>query len=166
MLRLLPLALLVTLAGCASQRVSLEGLRPRAAEAIDPRVPLPTAPVAGPADARLASRIAELEQRAQAGAAAFDALVPSAQAAASAAGAQGSESWIEAQERLSALVGARAPVSLALADLDAIGGATVEARGDVAVADREMLGAASRRVAAIDTAQQETIAALRVRLQR
>ena len=75
---------LATVSGCASSRVSLEGLRPRAAEAIDPRVPLPTEAVGKPADTSLSGQISAAEARAAAGAQQFDALLPSARSAASA----------------------------------------------------------------------------------
>lgn len=158
--------MLLLLAGCASPRVSLEGLRPRAAEAIDPRIPLPTEAVGKPADASIAGRIAAAQSDARTGVAQFDALLPSARAAAAKAGAMGSESWVEAQELLSALVEARAPLTLALADLDAIAGGRVETIGDLGVTDRERLFAATARLAAMDSDQQAAIAALRSRLAR
>ena len=166
MIRALPFFALTALSACASQQVSLEGLRPRGAEAIDPRVPLPSEPVAGPADRSLAARIADAEQRAAEGAAAFDRLLPSARAAAGQAGARGSESWIAAQELLSALTGVRAPVSTALAELDALGGRRVEAMRDIGVADRAQLFAAASRVAGIDADEQAAIEAIRARLAR
>ncbi len=167
MTRLAPaIVLALTLGACASHRVSLEGLRPRAAEAIDPRVPLPTEAVGKPADSSIAGRIAAAERQARDGAAQFDALLPAARAAAANASGNGSESWIAAQQLLSALVGARAPVSDALADLDALAGGRVESVGDLGVTDREQLFAASGRLSAIDANQQSALATLRTRLAR
>ena len=165
-MRFIALSLLVLASGCAPHRVSLEGLRPRAAEAIDPRLPIPSKPVAGAPSAALPDRVAALERRADQGAAAFAALLPQANAAAARAGANGSESWIEAQQLISALVGARGPVTLALGDLDELAAETVAARGDLSVADRALVSAAAARVAAIDAEQAATVDRVRARTAR
>ena len=158
------LLLALALTACATERVSLEGLRPRAAEAIDPRVPLPTEAVAGPVTGSLAERVAAAEARADGGRGRFAELLPAARAAAGRAGARGSESWLDAQQLLSGLVAARAPVTLALGDLDAIGGQALQGRGDLGVADRKRLFDAAQRIGAIDAEQQAAIAAIRASL--
>ena len=82
-------------------------LAPRAAEAIDPRVPVPDALVVGPADATLKSKLAALVDQATSGDAAFRGVIDNAERLAAAAGAQSSESWIAAQQALSVAQGAR-----------------------------------------------------------
>src|SRR6478672_10317750 len=88
-------------------------LAPRAAEAIDPRVPIPSEVIAGPADRALAARIAVLLAQVRSGDATFQAALPNAEQQAAAAGPAQSESWIVAQQVLSALIATRAPVTKA-----------------------------------------------------
>src|ERR687897_201593 len=66
----------------------------------------------------LTARIAQLMADVRAGDAAFQAAAQEADRLAAAAGPAQSESWIEAQQAISALVAARAPVAKAIADLD------------------------------------------------
>src|SRR4029453_15881787 len=55
------------LAACSVPQTGEPSLAPRAAEAIDPRVPIPSEVVAGPADPALAATIAGLVAEARAG---------------------------------------------------------------------------------------------------
>jgi hypothetical protein len=89
-------------------------LAPRAAEAIDPRVPIPSEVQVGPADASLSAHLAALVDQAQAGDSAFQSAVGDAERLAEAAGKQQSESWVVAQQALSAAQAARAPTTRAL----------------------------------------------------
>src|SRR5262245_52537641 len=82
-------------------------LAPRAAEAIDPRVPIPNELVVGPVDATLKAKLATLVDQAKAGDAAFRGVIDNAERLAAAAGGQSSESWIAAQQALSVAQGAR-----------------------------------------------------------
>ncbi|MEQ7874885.1 hypothetical protein ABDK56_12880 [Sphingomonas sp. ASV193] len=165
MQRAAPILALFALAGCAGDPTAIERLRPRAAERIDPRVAVPVPPPA-PRTAGLAARLDALVAAARAGAAPFDAALPAARAAANAAGPAQSESWIAAQEQVSALDPLRAPVAKALADLDAMAGGTIEAKGWVGQRDLGAIQAAAAEVAAIDSRQQAAIAELRARLGR
>jgi hypothetical protein len=99
---LLPLVL----AACNTPQTGEPSLAPRAAETIDPRVPIPSEVIAGPVDPALASRIAQLMADVRSGDAAFQAAAQQAERLASAAGPAQSESWIEAQQAISALVAA------------------------------------------------------------
>lgn len=129
------------LAGCATTPTSEPSLARRSAEAIDPRLPIPSEPVAGPADATLSARLEQLVNEGKAGAAQFDAETGRAQSLAAAAGPAQSESWIEAQEALSGLEGARATTSRALSDIDALAADRIQ-RGVMTVGDRAAIEAA------------------------
>src|SRR5687768_15538169 len=115
-MRPFPLIVLASLSACSMPQATGPSLAPRAAEAIDPRVPIPGEVVTGPVDPALAAKIAELLAEVRAGDAAFQSAVPNVEALAAAAGSVQSESWIVAQEALSGLVAARAPVTKAIAD--------------------------------------------------
>src|SRR5690349_4589885 len=104
------------LGGCQA-----EGPFPSLAQRPAEREPL-TDPVRAipnvPSDSALRARLTELLALARAGQRAFDNTYPAAEAAARAAGAAESESWIAAQERISRAEAARAETGRALADLD------------------------------------------------
>src|SRR3982751_3896982 len=118
-------------------------LAPRAAEAIDPRVPIPSEIIAGPADPALAARIAALLAEARNGDAQFQAAVPNAEQQAASAGPAQSESWIAAQQALSALIATRAPVTKAIGDLDGLASAQLAAKGGMLPGDLLAVQAAS-----------------------
>ena len=162
MARSFALALLL-LSACAAPQAGEPSLAPRAAEAIDPRVPIPSAVVAGPADPALESRIAALMAEIAAGSNAFQAAANQAEALAAAAGPAESESWIVAQEALSAAVAARAPVTRAIADLDALAAERIE-RGGILPGDLAAIQAATAEAAAVGERQAEAIDRLQARL--
>ena len=155
---------LLLLAACAVPNAAEPSLAPRAAEAIDPRVPSPSAVVVGPADAALASRIAELMAEVRSGDAAFQGAAQHAEALVAAAGPAQSESWIVAQEALSGLVAARAPVTKALADLDALAATRLAGSGGILPGDLAAIEAASTEAGAIGQRQAEVIDRLQARL--
>jgi hypothetical protein len=162
MRRALPLALLL-LAGCAQSAgigPSL-GLRPIERRDLSEPVAAAAAPVA--ADAELNSQIEGLRNRARLGGREFDALLPRVQTAAVAAGAQGSESWIAAQQLLSALEAARAPTSDALGRTDALLAARVLGRQEAGLAE---LQAAQQEIAELSEAQQNSLDRLQARINR
>lgn len=163
-MRLFPLTALALLGACAVPQSAEPSLAPRAAEAIDPRVPIPGGVVAGPADPALAAKIAELMAEVRSGDAAFQAAVPNAEALAAAAGQPESESWIVAQEALSGLVAARAPVTRAIADLDALAATRIAASGGILPGDLAAIEAAVSDAAAIGQRQAELIDRLQARL--
>ena len=159
-------ALLLTaaLTGCAAPALQAPSLAPRAAEAIDPRVPVPEPELSTVVDPTLAGRLSALIAQAEAGDAAFRAAAPAARQAAAAAGARQSESWIAAQQALSALVAARGPVTRALGDVDELGAARIQQLGGIAAADMRAIQAASARIAEIDRRHAALIDELQARL--
>ena len=98
----------VFLTGCAPAGGPFPSLQPRAAEAIDPRVPVPGPVNDRPVNPALASRLAELVTQARSGDGEFRPLAEQAERLAASAGARQSESWVAAQQALSAAVAARA----------------------------------------------------------
>ena len=158
---LLPLALLLA-ASCA-----LEGDAPslarRPIESRDLNSPPAEAAPPAPADAGLTAEIAKLIAQAEAGQQSFAAALPRAQAAAAGAGPEGSESWIVAQQSLSALETARADTSAALARIDALLAERVQARSDAGLAE---LQAAAQQAGVLAEAQQAAIDAMQQRLNR
>ena len=153
------------LSACATAPRSGEpSLAPRAAEAIDPRVPIPSEVVVGPADPALTARIAELMAEVRSGDAAFQSAAQNVEALAAAAWPAQSESWIAAQEALSGLVAARAPVTRALADLDALAAGRIAASGGILPGDLAAIQAATSEAGAIGQRQAELIDRLQGRL--
>ena len=161
-MRILSLLPLLTMAACTAPSVNAPSLAPRAAEAIDPRLPIAEAAPSGPASPALVARLGAMVARARQGDAAFRAAAGEAERLASAAGEPQSESWVVAQQALSAAVAAREPVTQALGDIDGIGSAELAAKGGMAAADQAALAAAAAAVGEIDRRQ----AALIDRLQR
>src|SRR3954468_18521603 len=92
------LVAVLTLSACASPGGPYPSLQPRAAEAIDPRVPVERPLNERPVSAALASRLAELVAEAHAGEAAFESAASEAERLAATAGAPQSEGWIAAQQ--------------------------------------------------------------------
>jgi len=163
-MRILPLLPLLTIAGCTVPAVNAPSLAPRAAEAIDPRRPIPEATPSGPASPALVARLDALVGRARQGDAAFLAAAGEAERLAADAGEPQSESWVVAQQALSAAVAAREPVTQALGDIDGIGSAELAAKGGVAPADQAALAAAAAAVGEIDRRQTALIDRLQRRL--
>ena len=163
-LRAAPLLLL--LSACAAQQADVPSLAPRAAESIDPRVPIPNEVESGPADPALTARIAALLAEVRAGDAAFTAAAQNAEALAAAAGPAESESWVVAQEALSALVAARGPVTRAIADLDALAATRIAATGGILPGDLDALQAATAEAGAIGQRQADVINRLQSQLAR
>lgn len=160
-----PVAVLpLLLSACTATPATGPSLAPRPAETIDPRVPIPSEVVAGPADPALAARIAGLMAEVRAGDAAFQAAAGDAERLAATAGPVQSESWIEAQQALSALVAARAPVARAVADIDALAAARLAAEGGIVPGDLAAIHAASAEAGAVAERQAAVIDRLQARL--
>jgi hypothetical protein len=151
---------LLTLGSCSSPGGPYPSLQPRAAEAIDPRVPVERPINDRPVKAALAAQLAQLVGEAQAGDAAFDPMATQAERLASSAGAPQSESWIAAQVALSAAVAARRPTVTALSDIDALGAMALQTQQGIAPNDLEAIQRASAQVAALDERQAQRIAAI------
>ena len=160
-----PLILTVLLLGaCSSPRGPYPSLQPRAAEAIDPRVQ-PTHPMNDrPVASALASQLAELISEAHGGDAAFAAAIGDAERLASSAGAPQSESWIAAQEALSAAIAARKPTAFALSNIDGLGARVLRAQGGIAPNDLKAIEQAAAEVSAMASAQTDRIDAIQKRL--
>lgn len=152
------------LSGCTVPQSPEPSLAPRAAEAVDPRVPIPGEIIVGPADPALSARIAELMSQVRAGDAAFQATAQNAEALVAAAGPAQSESWIVAQEALSGLVAARAPVTQAIADLDELAATRLAATGGILPGDLAAIEAATTEAGAIGQQQADVIDRLQARL--
>ena len=158
------LILTIAVAGCAPVGGPYPSLQPSAAEAIDPRVPVERPINDRPVTPAIAVRLAELVAQARAGDSAFVPLAVVANRLAASAGAAAGESWIVAQEALSAAVAARAPTVRALGDIDAIAASTLADQGGLAPNDLAAIQAAAIEVGAIERRQAATIAEVQRRL--
>ena len=163
-MRLLPLASLLTIAACTAPAVDAPSLAPRAAEAIDPRLPIPESVPSGPPSPALAARLAALVDQARQGDSAFQAAAGEAERLAAAAGDPQTESWVVAQQALSAAVAAREAVTQALGDIDGLGSVELASKGSVSPADQAALAAAAATVGEIDRRQADLIDRLQRRL--
>jgi hypothetical protein len=105
--------------GCAA-RGPFPSLAPRPAERLSMDEPVREAAAAAP-DPQLAAQIAALLADARRGQAEFETVLPGIRSSVGAAGAAGSESWIEAHKAISRLEAARALSVAALAQLDELG---------------------------------------------
>lgn len=153
------LLLLMTLAtGCAQVGGPYPSLQPRAAESIDPRVPVERPLNDRPVTPAIASRLAGLIDEARAADAAFGPLAAQAERLAGAAGPASSESWIVAQEALSAAVAARGPTVRALGDIDGLGAQRLADQGGMSPNDLNAVQAAAEEVAVIERRQAAVIA--------
>ena len=155
---------LLTLAACAATTASEPSLGRRPAELIDPRLPVPAASASGPVNPALASKLGQLIADGADGARAFDALVAEAETHANAAGPAHSENWIVAQQSLSALEGARAKTTTALAEVDAIASARIASGAGLTPSDLAAVEAASNAIRATTDRQDEIISRLAARL--
>jgi hypothetical protein len=158
------LLLIIASSGCSAPGGPYPSFRPRAAEAIDPRVPVTRPMNERPVSPALAGRLAALVNDAHSGDAAFDAAASQAESLAASAGAPQSESWITAQEALTAAIAARKPTATALADIDAIGGDALQTNAGIAPNDLAAIKSAAAEVGALDQRQAERIDAIQKRL--
>jgi hypothetical protein len=150
------------LAACTSEGVG-PSLAKRPIETLDLSEPVRQVAPPAPADAALKTQIEALVARAQSGQAAFSALLPKAESAASTAGADGSESWVAAQQLLSALESERAPSTSALSELDSLITTRLKAGNETGQAE---LQAADAQIAALVEAQQRDLDRIRARIVR
>ena len=160
-------ALLLTmfaLGACAPAGGPFPSLQPRAAEDVDPRVPVVRPMNDRPVTPSLASRLAQLVSDARNGDAAFRPLADQAERLAAAAGAPQTESWVAAQQALSAAVQARGATVRALGDIDSIGADLLQTQQGLAPADLAAIQSAGAEAGAIDQAQANRIAAIQRRL--
>ena len=156
--------LMALVTGCSTTNGDIPSLAPRAAEQIDPRVPVERPPNDRPVAPGLAARLNVLVAQAQSGEARFEAAIAAARRAAEGAGARESESWIVAQEALSAAVKARETAAMAVSEIDSIAAELLVAQGGLAPADRAAIEAAAEIAGAINRRQAEAVAAIQGRL--
>ncbi|WP_395330450.1 hypothetical protein WBP06_17905 [Novosphingobium sp. BL-8H] len=163
--RLLPLFLAAGLAACssASQYPSLayrpvERATPVAPDPSDAVAPLP------PPSADLSSRIDGILATAGQADSAFAAKRPVAERAVSAAGAKGTDSWLNAQVAVSTLQASRDPAVAALAELDTMFAAARDASPDRESPSAQSIDAARGKVQAQVDAQDAVVAGLDARL--
>ena len=166
MSRFLPLCVLAAawLTGCSTPNGDIPSLEPRAAERIDPRVPVERPPNDRPVSPGLAARLEVLIAQARAGEAGFEAAIAAARRTADGAGARETESWIVAQEALSAAVAAREPAAMAISEIDSIAAELLIAQGGLAPADLAAIENASQIVGTISRSQADAVTAVQARL--
>ncbi|HKP33925.1 MAG TPA: hypothetical protein VJT70_03995 [Sphingomicrobium sp.] len=164
MMRTLVWLPLLLLGACSTPGGPYPSLRPRAAEATDPRLPVVRPINERPVTAGLSARLSALADQAQGGSAAFDSAASEAERLAAAAGAAQSESWIAAQEALTAAIAARRPTADALADIDEIAATSLQTQRGIAPNDLAAIQRAAAQVAAIDARQAERVKAIQRRL--
>jgi hypothetical protein len=158
---------IVLVAGCSAPRSGSEpSLAPRAAEAIDPRLPIPDEMPSGPVDRALAARLQALVASAHANVSVFDAGEAEASRLAAAAGPMASESWIAAEQALSRLVSAYGTTTQAAAEIDALASDRLERHRWISPADREAITAAASEVATISDRQAAAIDRVKQQLAR
>ena len=158
---LLPLALL---SACAAPGGPYPSLQPRAAEAIDPRMPVVRPLNDRPVTSSLAAQLSVLVDQARSGNSAFDGAASEAERLAETAGGPQSEGWIAAQEALSAAIAARKPAVTALGDIDGLAAAALQTQGGFAPSDLAAIKSAQAEVGALDASQAARIDAVQKRL--
>ena len=164
MRKLLPSLASVTLAACSHVGGPYPSLAPRAAEAIDPRVEIVRPINDRPASAALVTQLAALVRQARSGDVDFAPAAAMAERLTSAAGPRQSESWIAAQQALSAAIAARKPTALAQADIDALAAGALQSQGGIAPNDLAAIDDAAAEVKAIAARQTGRIYAMQQRL--
>ena len=165
--RLVPLLAFTITAACAAPNVGPEpSLAPRAAEAIDPRVPIPGDVPAGPVDAALAARLAELVGEARAGIGPFEGRQADAERMAASAGQMASESWVAAQQALSLLIEQFGVTTRVAANIDELGASRLQGQRWIRPEDQRAIAAAADEVGAISERQAAAIDRLKERLAR
>jgi hypothetical protein len=155
---------IIGLSACSASGGLYPSLQPRAAEQVDPRVPVVRPINHRPASTGLQARLAALVEQGQSGNAAFDSAVAEAERLAAAAGPPQSESWIAAQESLTAAIAARKPTATALGDIDEIGAQALQTQGGMAPNDLAAIQRAAAEVGSLDRRQAERIDAIQRRL--
>jgi hypothetical protein len=148
--------------GACRGDIAAPSLAPRPVERMPILDPVPASEPASEASPALAARLSAIQARADAAGGDFErARSVAATSVARAAGASaGDEAWIDAQQALSALEAARAPLQAQAAALD-------DLRNDPAnagPADREAIERASARIEAIASEQARALADLNARL--
>lgn len=167
MRRLSPLIAIAALSACTGPSYGPEpSLAPRPAEAIDPRIPIPSDIPAGPADPALLRELDALVAQARAGVGPFQSLETTASRLTAGAGPVSSEGWVSAQQALSRLVEQYGVTTRAAADIDALAAQRLKGQRWIGAADQRAIISASAEVGVIDDAQSAAIARIREQLAR
>ena len=156
---------LLLLAGCASV-TDAPSLARRPAEAIDPRLPIVDRSAALAADPALATALRRIADPAFAQSRAVDAAITRAETLAGTAGAPGSESWISAQQALSAAIAAQAPVTRAIGEFDAAVAERIRSGSRLVPQDLAAVRTISSELSALDRRQRGAISSIQARLAR
>ena len=159
-MRRLALLSISALGACAAPGGPYPSLQPRAAEAIDPRVPVVRPVNERPVTAALAERLAALVSQAHGGNAAFESAASEAEQLAARAGRPQSEGWIAAQQALTAAIAARRATATALGDIDALGATALQTQSGIAPNDLAAIERAQAEVGALDARQAARIDAI------
>lgn len=155
------------LTACSAANSGTEpSLAPRAAEAIDPRLPVAASEPVGTVDPQLASRLAALVSSVRAAVPAFNAREAEASRLAASAGPMASEGWIAAELALSRLVAEYGTTTRAAAEIDELASERLANRRWINSADREAIVAAAAEVAEISNRQSDAIERLKTQLAR
>ena len=154
----------LTLAACSAPGGPYPSLKPRANEAIDPRLPVSRPMNNRPVSAALAYRLAALLDQARSGNATFETAIAQAERLSASAGAPQSEGWIAAEEALTAAIAARKPTATALADIDDLAGNALQTQRGIAPNDLAAIRRAAAEAGAIDEQQATRVAAIQKRL--
>lgn len=163
-MRKLLLPVIPLIAACSHVGGPYPSLAPRAAETIDPREDVVRPINERPVSAALASHLEALVAQARSGEADFAPAAANAERLAAAAGPRQSESWIAAQEALSAAIAARRPTAMALADIDGLATGALQSQGGIAPNDLAAIDKAALKVEAIAAGQTARVRAIQQRL--
>ena len=117
-----------------------------------------------PVTAGLMARLSALVDQARNGNSAFDSAASAAERLAAGAGAPQSESWIAAQEALTAAIAARQATAQALGDIDEIAATSLQNQRGIAPNDLAAIQGAAGEVAVLDSRQAARIDAIQNRL--
>ena len=161
-----PLLLLLALVlpACTAGSGREPSLAPRAAETIDPRVPIPNNPGPVVADSAIQDRLGALLSAVRSADAKFQQQLASVERLVANAGAARSESWVEAQQALSALEASRNEGSRAMADIDAVASGQINARGGISPGNLAAINSALNEANAIAVNQGDALNRLMARL--
>lgn len=163
-MRRLALLSILAVSACSAPGGPYPSLRPRAAEAIDPRVPIVRPVNDRPVAATLADRLSALVAAARDGDLAFDGAASQAERLAANAGAPQSEAWIAAEEALTAAIAARKPTATALGDIDALAASALQTNGGIAPNDLAAIKSTQSEIEALDARQSARIDAVQKQL--
>lgn len=153
------------LSACATA-TDAPSLARRPAESIDPRLPIADRSPSLPADPALVAAWQRIAAPAFAQAPAVQAALDRAGTFAAAAGPRGSESWIAAQQALSAAIAAGEPVTLAIGAFDAAVAERIRSGQRLVPQDLAAARRIAEELASLDRAQRQRAEAIQLRLSR